>query len=130
MLKFTIDHLKKFTMFETKIPKLLKTRYELMFNKSYKNSITSRIRRRNTAVDRFKKLDKSATQVVGNLTEDEVLMKYATICRSCSSRCLIEYPYEIRCLICNTIVTKQKQELTQICRIQNISYLHGCFTNI
>ena len=68
---------------------------------NYQNSISSRIRRRNTTNDnptkpKVEKINNLSAKA--DLTEDEVIMNYATMSRSCNRRFLIEYLYEFRCL--------------------------------
>ena len=67
---------------------------KLCSTQNSQNSISSRIRRRNATNDNptkpgiKKKLNNLSAKA--DLTEDEVNIKYATMCRSCTRRFLIE----------------------------------------
>ena len=76
-------------MFETKIPKPLKTRYEVRFD--------TKLTKTQTVVE----LDDGALQLMDSqnqkkITEDEIILKYATMCVSCNRRFFIEFPYEYK----------------------------------
>ena len=49
------------------------------------------------------------------LTEDEIIQKYAKQCRHCNRNTLLPYEYEFICIACGYNVTKRKHEL---CKIQ------------
>ena len=51
-----------------------------------------------------------------NLTEDEILQKYAKRCRHCNRNTLLPYEYEFTCFSCGYNVSKRKKELTKIQR--------------
>ena len=50
------------------------------------------------------------------LSEDEILQKYAKNCGHCKRNCLLEYSYEWSWFVCNYIVSKRKNELSKIQR--------------
>ena len=50
------------------------------------------------------------------LTEDEIIQKYATSCRHCNRNMLLPYEYEWSCLSCNYVMFKRKHELSKIQR--------------
>ena len=51
-----------------------------------------------------------------NLSEDEIIQKYAKNCGHCKRNCLLPYEYEWSCFSCNYIVYKGKHELSKIQR--------------
>ena len=50
------------------------------------------------------------------LTEDEIIQKYAKNCGHCKRNCLLPYEYEWSCFVCNYVVSKRKNELPKIQR--------------
>ena len=50
------------------------------------------------------------------LTEDEIIQKYAKQCRHCSRNTLLPYEYEWTCFSCGYNVNKRKNELSKIQR--------------
>ena len=50
------------------------------------------------------------------LTEDEIIQKYAKRCEHCKRNCLLPYKYEWSCFVCNYVVCKRKNELSKIQR--------------
>ena len=50
------------------------------------------------------------------LTEDEIIQKYAKRCGHCNRNTLLPYEYEWSCFSCNYIVYKRKNELSKIQR--------------
>jgi len=50
------------------------------------------------------------------LTEDQIIEKYAKKCLHCSCNTLLPYEYEWTCIICGCNIIKTKQELTKIQR--------------
>ena len=48
------------------------------------------------------------------LTEDEIIQKYAKQCRHCNRNTLLPYEYELTCIACGYNVTKRKHELSKI----------------
>ena len=50
------------------------------------------------------------------LTEDEIIQKYAKNCGHCNRNTLLPYEYEFTCLSCNYVVSKRKNELSKIQR--------------
>ena len=50
------------------------------------------------------------------LTEDEIIQKYATNCGHCNRNILLPYEYEFTCLSCGYNVNKRKHELSKIQR--------------
>ena len=53
------------------------------------------------------------------LTEDEVIQKYAKQCRHCNRNRLLPYEYEFTCIACGYNVIKRKHELSKIQRKKN-----------
>ena len=51
-----------------------------------------------------------------NLSEDEIIQKYAKICRLCNRKTLLPYEYEYTCFSCGYNVNKRKHELFKIQR--------------
>ena len=51
-----------------------------------------------------------------NLTEDEIIEKYAKHCAHCQRNTLLPYEYEFTCISCGFNVIKQKQQLSKIQR--------------
>ena len=51
-----------------------------------------------------------------DLTEDEIIQKYAKICGHCNRNTLLPYEYEWSCFLCNYVVSKRKNELSKIQR--------------
>ena len=50
------------------------------------------------------------------LTEDEIIQKYAKQCRHCKRNMLLPYEYECSCFSFNYVVSKRKNELSKIQR--------------
>ena len=50
------------------------------------------------------------------LTEDEIVEKYAKQCRHCNRNTLPPYEYEFTCIACGYNVSKRKHELSKIQR--------------
>ena len=50
------------------------------------------------------------------LSEDEIIQKYAKNCKHCNRNTLLPYEYEWSCFSCNYVVSKRKQELSKIQR--------------
>ena len=50
------------------------------------------------------------------LTEDEIIEKYAKNCQHCNRNALLPYSYEFTCFSCGFNVNKRKQELSKIQR--------------
>ena len=50
------------------------------------------------------------------LTEDEIIQKYAKSCGHCNRNTLLPYEYEWSCFSCNYVVSKRKNELSKIQR--------------
>ena len=50
------------------------------------------------------------------LTEDEIIQKYAKNCGHCNRNTLLPYEYEWSCFSCNYVVSKRKNELSKIQR--------------
>ena len=50
------------------------------------------------------------------LTEDEIIQKYAKRCGHCNRNTLLPYEYEWSCFSCNYVVSKRKNELSKIQR--------------
>ena len=50
------------------------------------------------------------------LTEDEIIQKYAKNCRHCKRNTLLSYENEFICLSCGYNVNKRKHELSKIQR--------------
>ena len=50
------------------------------------------------------------------LTEDEIIQKYAKRCGHCNQNSLIPYEYEFSCASCGYNVKKGKHELSKIQR--------------
>ena len=51
-----------------------------------------------------------------NLSEDEIIEKYAKNCGHCNRNTLLPYEYEWFCFSCNYVVCKRKNELSKIQR--------------
>ena len=51
-----------------------------------------------------------------NLSEDEIIQKYAKNCGHCNRNTLLPYEYEWSCFSCNYVVSKRKNELSKIQR--------------
>ena len=51
-----------------------------------------------------------------DLTEDEIIEKYAKTCRHCNRNTLLPYEYEITCFSCGYNVNKRKHALSKIQR--------------
>ena len=51
-----------------------------------------------------------------NLSEDEIIEKYAKNCRHCNRNTLLPYEYEFTCIVCGYNVNKRKHELSKIQR--------------
>ena len=50
------------------------------------------------------------------LSEDEIIQKYAKNCRHCNRNALLSYEYEFSCFSCGYNVKKRKHELSKIQR--------------
>ena len=50
------------------------------------------------------------------LTEDEIIQKYAKNCGHCRRNSGLPYEYEWTCFSCNYVVSKRKHELSKIQR--------------
>ena len=50
------------------------------------------------------------------LTEDEIIQKYAKCCGHCKRNTLLQYEYEWCCFSCGFMVNKRKHELSKIQR--------------
>ena len=50
------------------------------------------------------------------LTEDQIIEKYAKNCRHSNRNTLLPYEYEFTCIVCGYNVNKRKQELSKIQR--------------
>ena len=50
------------------------------------------------------------------LTEVEIIRKYAKRCRHCNPNTLLPYEYEWTCFSCNYNVTKRKHQLSKLQR--------------
>ena len=50
------------------------------------------------------------------LTEDEIIEKYAKRCGHCNRNTLLPYEYEWSCFSCNYVMSKRKNELSKIQR--------------
>ena len=48
------------------------------------------------------------------LTDDEIIKKYAKNCGHCNRKMLLPYEYEWTCFSCNYVVSKRKNELSKI----------------
>ena len=48
------------------------------------------------------------------LTEDEIIQKYAKRCGHCNRNTLLPYECEFTCIVCGYIVSKRKHELSKI----------------
>ena len=57
------------------------------------------------------------------LTEDEIIQKYAKNCGHCNRNNLLPYEYEFTCLSCGYNVNKRKHELSKIQR-KKINFLN------
>ena len=51
-----------------------------------------------------------------NLSEDEIIHKYAENCGPCNRNTLLPYEYEFICIVCGDNVNKRKHELSKIQR--------------
>ena len=58
------------------------------------------------------------------LTEDEIIEKYAKNCGSCSQDTLMSYEYELTCFACGYNVNKRKHELSKI-QSKKINFING-----
>ena len=56
------------------------------------------------------------------LTEDEIIQKYAKRCGHCNRNTLLPYEYEGSCFSCNYVVSKRKNEVSKIQRKKNKFY--------
>ena len=54
------------------------------------------------------------------LTEDQIIEKYAKRCGHCNRNTLLPYEYEWCCFRCNCVVSKRKNELSKIQRKKKI----------
>ena len=66
-----------------------------------------------------------------DLTEDEIIQKYAKTCRHCNRNTLLPYEYEFTCIACSNNVNKRKHELSKIQRkkinfINRVKYAVFC----
>ena len=50
------------------------------------------------------------------MTEDQIIEKYAKRCGHCNRNTLLPYEYEWFCFSCNYVVSKRKNELSKIQR--------------
>ena len=50
------------------------------------------------------------------LSEDEIIQKYAKTCRHCNRNTLLPYECEFTCIVCGYNVTKRKHEFSKIQR--------------
>ena len=50
------------------------------------------------------------------LTEDQIIEKYAKNCRHCNRNNLLPYEYEFTCIVCGYNVNKRKNELSKVQR--------------
>ena len=50
------------------------------------------------------------------LTEDEIIQKYAKNCRNCNRNSILPFEYEYTCFSCGYNVIKRKHELSKIQR--------------
>ena len=57
-----------------------------------------------------------------NLSEDEIIQKYAKNCGHCNRNTLLPYEYEFTCFSCGFNVNKRKHELSKIQRKENKFY--------
>ena len=57
-----------------------------------------------------------------DLTEDEIIQKYAKRCGHCIRNTLLPYEYEFTCFSCGFNVSKRKHELSKIQRKKNKFY--------
>ena len=57
------------------------------------------------------------------LTEDEIMQKYAKHCGPCSRNTLLPYEYEFTCIACGFNVSRRKHELSNIQR-KKISFIN------
>ena len=64
------------------------------------------------------------TDYVGLDAEENFILRNASMCMKCGRNLLLEYATEFRCLACNIVIDKTKQQLTKLQRKQN-----PCFTN-
>ena len=48
------------------------------------------------------------------LTEDEIIQKYAKNCRHCNRNILLPYEYDYTCFSCGFNINKRKHELSKI----------------
>ena len=53
------------------------------------------------------------------LTEDEIIKKYGTLCKHFDRNCNFPYEYEWTCISCGYNVRKQKHEPSKIQRLKN-----------
>ena len=56
------------------------------------------------------------------LTEDEIIQRYAKKCGYCHRKTLLPYEVEWSCLLCGFNLIKQKHELSKIQRKKNFVY--------
>ena len=56
------------------------------------------------------------------ITEDEIIEKYATRCGHCNRNTLLPYEYEFTCIVCGYNVNKRKHDLSKIQRKKNKFY--------
>ena len=56
------------------------------------------------------------------LTEDEIIQKYAKSCRHCNRNMLLPYEYDWTCISCGFNINKHKRELSKIQRKKNKFY--------
>ena len=57
-----------------------------------------------------------------NLSEDQIIEKYAKKCGHCNRNTLLPYEYEYTCFSCGYNVNKRKNELSKIQRKKNKFY--------
>ena len=56
------------------------------------------------------------------LTEDEIIQKYAKNCGHCKRNCLLPYEYEFTCLSCGYNVKKKKTSTLKNTKKKNYFY--------
>ena len=94
---------------ETIAPKSLKTKYEIMNGvKLEKNLVVIELDDGTLQIQESKKSKKK-----DEINEEEIIKKYATICKKCNRNFLLEYENEFVCYICGYIVEKTKNQLTK-----------------
>ena len=56
------------------------------------------------------------------LTENEIIQKYAERCEHCNRKNLLPYEYDFTCIVCGYNVNKRKHELSKLQR-KKISFI-------